>query len=137
LVGVFPGARILNEWRWDGSRRQKFELPWARKHWFSSSLSDAAAERGRGSACEDAATGHATASNDWLRNLHRSHVPAPGPFSICVHRQDAATVSYTEVECTRSLISMNYLFGNPCLKKDFDQFASAELARPRGALRSA
>jgi hypothetical protein len=135
LIGIFPGARILNEWRWDGRRRQKLEFPWGRKHWFSSSLSDAAAEKERGSACESAAAMHATEGSRWLRSLHRSHVPAPGPFSICVHRQDAATVSYTEVECSRSLISMNYLSGNPCLKEVFDELASMDLGKRRAALR--
>ena len=32
---------------------------------------------------------------NWLRRLHRSHLPERGPFSICMHRSDAATVSYT------------------------------------------
>ena len=45
------------------------------------------------------------ASLAWMRRLHRSHVPAPGPFSICVHREDARTVSYTEIEAASGAVS--------------------------------
>ncbi len=41
-------------------------------------------------------------------------------FSICVHREDAATVSYTEVRCSEECISMSYRNGNACLTDLFD-----------------
>ncbi len=124
LVGFFRNERIINEWRWDGMARRKLEFSWARKHWFSSSLSDSLAEKERGRTCEAAAGESAAGSNGWLRRLHRSHVPGPGPFSVCVHRQDAATVSYTEVRYCGTQVSMDYLDGNPCLKNGFDELAS-------------
>ena len=127
LVGVFRSEKIVNEWRWDGTARRKLEFSWARKHWFSSSLSDSLAEKERGRACEAAAREPAAGGNGWLRRLHSSHVPRPGPFSVCVHRQDAATVSYTEVRCGGTQISMDYLDGNPCLKEGFDKLASLAL----------
>jgi Transport and Golgi organisation 2 len=130
LVGVFRSEKIVKEWRWDGTAKQSLRLSWARKHWFSSSLSDSLAEKGRGRACEIASGEFAAGSNGWLRRLHRSHVPRPGPFSICVHRRDAATVSYTEVRCGGSQISMDYLDGNPCLKTGFDELASLALKNP-------
>jgi hypothetical protein len=131
LVGVFWNERILNEWRWDGVHRLKLEFHWVRKHWFSSSLSDACAEVERGRVCETAVAMPTSRSKEWLGSLHRSHVPAPGPFSICVHRQDAATVSYTEVRCSGSLVSMDYLQGNPCLKEGFDNLTSIVLRQPK------
>jgi transport and Golgi organization protein 2 len=127
LIGIFRSEKVANEWLWDGTAKQFLRLPWARKHWFSSSLSDSLAEKERGRTCETAAVEPEAGSNDWLRRLHRSHVPGPGPFSICVHRQDAATASYTEVRCSASLISMGYLDGNPCLKDGFDELASLAL----------
>jgi hypothetical protein len=130
LIGVFPSEKVVNEWRWDGSTKQFLRLSWARKHWFSSSLSDSFAEKERRRACEAVAGEPAAGSNGWLRGLHRSHVPGPGPFSVCVHRQDAATVSYTEVRCGGTQISMDYLDGNPCLKNGFDEFASLALKDP-------
>lgn len=130
LIGVFRNEKIVNEWRWDGAARQFLRFSWARKHWFSSSLSDSLAEKERGRTCEAAGEEPGAEGNGWLRRLHGSHDPRPGPFSVCVHRQDAATVSYTEVRCGRTQISMDYLDGNPCLKEGFDELASLALKDP-------
>jgi Transport and Golgi organisation 2 len=130
LVGVSRHERVVNEWRWDGAAKQLLRLSWGRKHWFSSSLSDSLAEKERGRASEALAGGPEAGSDGWVRRLHRSHVPGPGPFSVCVHRQDAATVSYTEVQCGATQISMDYLDGNPCLRSGFDEFASLTLKDP-------
>ena len=130
LIGVFRNEKIVNEWRWDGAARQFLRFSWDRKHWFSSSLSDSLAEKERGGTCEAAAGEPAARGYGWLRSLHSSHDPKPGPFSVCVHRQDAATVSYTEVRCDATQISMDYLDGNPCLKEGFDRLASLTLKDP-------
>jgi Transport and Golgi organisation 2 len=130
LVGFFRSEKVIIEWRWDGVARRKLTFSWARRHWFSSSLSDSLAEKERGRTCEAAAGEPDAGSNDWLRRLHRSHVPGPGPFSVCVHRQDADTVSYTELRCGETQISMEYLDGNPCLKEGFDRSASLALKDP-------
>jgi hypothetical protein len=50
----------------------------------------------------------------WLRRLHRSHSPQEGPFSICMHREDAVTVSYTEVSVFRNRARMGHIAGAPC-----------------------
>ena len=60
----------------------------------------------------------------WVRNLHQSHDPLPGPFSICVHREEAATMSYTEVCCSGEGVSMSYRSGSPCLTDLFDSETS-------------
>jgi hypothetical protein len=114
LIGIFQEERAVAEWRWDGHRKSMFEFPWARKHWFSSSLSDASAESGRGGTCEKAWSSKAAGTKLWLRALHASHEPAPGAFSLCVHRPDAATVSFTEITSRRDTLSMEYWAGNPC-----------------------
>jgi hypothetical protein len=59
-----------------------------------------------------------------LGALHRSHDPEPGPNSISVHRPDAATVSYTEIECSRGTVSMGYVAGSPCEKAGLDAVIS-------------
>jgi Transport and Golgi organisation 2 len=127
LVGAFLQELVTIEWRWDGSRRQELKLAWERRHWFSSSVSDARATRERGRTCEKAETRHSTALSSWIRSLHQSHDPEPGPFSICVHREDAATVSYTEVRCGREMVSMNYRKGSPCLTGSFGSETSLAL----------
>lgn len=49
-----------------------------------------------------------------LRLLHRSHEPSRGPFSVCMHREEAGTQSLTEVRVAPHHIRMSYLAGAPC-----------------------
>lgn len=130
LVGIFAKEKSVTEWRWDGETLQAERLVWAARHWFSSSLSDLSAEVGRAPACARAWQEAGAGGAEWLRGLHRSHVPAPGPFSVCVHRADAATVSYTEVRCSESQISMSYVAGHPCKKQNLDATASMAMVQP-------
>ncbi len=137
LVGVFFNEKQLIEWRWDGNCIQRIESAWVRKHWFSSGLSDTKATEERGRVCQAASLDPAVGNTNWLRKLHRSHEPEPGPFAVCVHRLDAATVSYTEVDCCPSHISMSYLSGNPCLKTDFETVTTVSLQKSLPALKNA
>jgi Transport and Golgi organisation 2 len=114
LFGFFPGEKQICEWRWDAWNLSRESHAWRRQHWFSSSRSDKQAAVQRGMACTQAWCGDPAYPALWLRELHASHEPAPGPFSVCVHREDAATVSYTEVEWLGSETRMRYLAGNPC-----------------------
>ena len=114
LVGAFCGEKVLNEWRWDGRHLDRVRFAWGLTHWFSSSLSDSSAEHFRGRVCATAKSGGTTPTREWLQELHKSHDPEPGPYSICMHRPDAATVSYTQIECTPQEISMEYVAGPPC-----------------------
>lgn len=114
LVGIFGRERRIVQWCWDGWELRREPFPWRRQHWFSSGISDVRARRAR-KPIFDAAWRHRPADPlAWLRRMHRCHQPAPGAFSICVHRPDAGTRSYTEVLCSRSAIRMRYLSGPPC-----------------------
>jgi Transport and Golgi organisation 2 len=114
LVGVFPSEMTMGEWRWN-SVQLEFRLhAWDSRHWFSSSLSDRQAEALRGSACHDTQREPDAGSAPWLRRLHRSHVGGPGPFSLCVHRDDVQTLSYTEVTCTPETVAFEHFRGSPC-----------------------
>jgi hypothetical protein len=97
LVGVFPSDREIWEWRWNSIELEFRVYEWKLRHWFSSSLSDKQAESLRGAACRAAQDESDAGSVPWLRRLHASHLSGPGPFSLCVHREDAKTLSYTEV----------------------------------------
>ena len=114
LFGIFREAREISQWSWDGTRLISRRHEWIRNHWFSSSRSDSRAEIERGRACEISWRKDAPDSVAWLRSLHSSHIPDAGAFSVCVHRPDAATVSYTEVECGPRELRMSYLAGSPC-----------------------
>jgi hypothetical protein len=119
LIRIDPRHRVISEWRWDGRSIGRSAFSWTRKHWFSSSLSDVQAEKYRCATCTTAASVRDREGPDWLADLHRSHRPLSGPYSICVHRPDAVTVSYTEVLVNSRAISMRYVAGSPCESTGF------------------
>lgn len=55
-----------------------------------------------------------TASDQTLVDFHKSHLPAKGPYSTCMHRQDAKTQSLSVINVTRSGIKFDYFDGSPC-----------------------
>src|SRR6266496_909427 len=117
LITIIPSEQRVTEWRWDGDRLFARKHAWERRHWFSSGLDEPKAELERGRVCESAQRQRSIGSLSWLRRLHRSHSPERGPFSICMHRPDAATVSYTEVAVSERLATMRYKSGPCCSKK--------------------
>ncbi len=46
--------------------------------------------------------------------FHQSHLPERGPYSVCMHRPDAATVSFTLVMVESTSVTMVYADGPPC-----------------------
>lgn len=112
LIGVFPSEQEIWEWRWDSARLDFDVHAWEARHWFSSSLSDERAESLRGATCRVARHQSDAGSVRWLRRLHASHVG--GPFSLCVHREDVKTLSYTEVMVRSGSVSMCHFRGSPC-----------------------
>lgn len=54
------------------------------------------------------------ASLELLRRFHRSHDPAPSAYSVCMHRDDAATVSFSSVLVSHGWIEFEYLGSSPC-----------------------
>ncbi len=137
LIGIFRRERAVREWGWDGTRTRMQQLPWSRNHWFSSSISDRVAEIERGKTCRVAPAVQDGQEVEWLSTQHRAHGMRPGAFSICMHRPEAATVSYTEVQCTGDLMRMSYQDGSPCLaERPLDSYAQAMEApnKPEAAL---
>jgi hypothetical protein len=126
LVGVFPSEQTIGEWRSDSKQFWFQANPWEARHWFSSSLSDEQAESLRGAACRDAQFEPDAGSATWLRRLHASHAGGAGPFSLCVHRDDVETLSYSDVAVTAGQIRMRHLRGSPCMT---GQIRSIEIER--------
>ena len=116
LVGVFPSADggEVREWRWNGRNLQGLSHPWTLSHWISSGADESGAEQER-RLCFARHTADADrGSMPWLARLHSSHEPAPGAYSICVHREDAATVSQTRIGWKDGNGWMEYVDGAPC-----------------------
>lgn len=53
-------------------------------------------------------------SAEMLRDFHASHVPAAGAFSVCMHRAEAHTVSFSHLAVTAGVVRFHYQPGSPC-----------------------
>ena len=114
LIGIFPGEQRVREWCWDLEALRTRIHPWALEVWISSGWDEAGAQASRGNHFRQSLSQLGAGRLDWLRQFHRSHDPEPGPYSTCMHRKDASTVSYTEVEVSETRVQMRYQLGSPC-----------------------
>jgi Transport and Golgi organisation 2 len=131
LMVVSPSERSLTEWRSSGSDLEPFILPWTRQHWFSSAFDEGKANEMRRRVCARVHGDSFGLSS--LRRLHRSHAPKAGPFSLCMHRNDACTVSYTEINVHGPVASVYYVAGPPCSRSP--RFKASLELEITGALR--
>ena len=114
LIGIYPANGEIVEWRWNLKQLVRQNRSWESQQWISSGFDEPIAQRVRSKTFQRAERQHSAGSLDWLRRLHRSHSPQAGPFSTCMHRADAATVSYTEVTVSSRQATMRYHAGAPC-----------------------
>jgi hypothetical protein len=114
LIAVASSEKRISEFRWNLQRLTRRNHEWRPQHWFSSGFDELRVERERAKVCESAGVNSAGYSLSWLRRLHRSHAPKRGAFSICMHRADARTVSYTEVTVSKQRATMRYKSGPSC-----------------------
>src|SRR6266567_3905714 len=128
LIGIVSAENRVIEWRWNLNRLSVRKHSWESRHWFSSSFDEATAETERTRVCAAQPKESAKRDVKWLRRLHRSHEPERGPFSICMHRPDAATVSYTEVAVSKRRATMRYKSGPCCSNK---AIATKTISLPR------
>ncbi len=49
-----------------------------------------------------------------LRLFHQSHQPGPSALSVCMHREDAQTVSFSHIRISEQ-IEFHYQAGSPCM----------------------
>jgi hypothetical protein len=114
LIGIFPGRTEIMEWSWNLKTLNSKTHGWHSRQWISSGYDEPAAQRIRSRTFQLALRQKTAGSLEWLRRLHRSHAPSLGPFSTCMHRQDAATVSYTEIVVFGRHGTMRHWSGSPC-----------------------
>lgn len=114
LLGFFPSHKTVMEWRWDLKAIKVIRHPWQTHLWASSGSDEPGAQHHRSITFDVALQQRSAGGLPWLRRLHRSHRPHCGPHSICMHRKDAMTLSYTEVTVSRSTAAMSYKDGSPC-----------------------
>jgi hypothetical protein len=96
----------------------------------SSGRDQAEAERARAAAWRTLTAEATRRTIGILRAFHRSHLPERGPFSVCMHREEAETRSHSEIRVTRRRASIRYLDGPPG-HRPVQLFRSIRLRRPR------
>lgn len=112
---VFDGvASAIVEFSWDQKRMQSSRHPWELTQWASSGHDEPAAQRARSIELKNKLKLAGAGTTRWLRSLHRSHLPDRGALSTCMHREDAVTVSYTELVVTRKRATMRHFNNSPC-----------------------
>ena len=114
LVVLSASERRVREFRWNQISLVEMRHTWKSRHWFSSGFDEPGAQKERARTARLAAREHDARTLPWLRRLHASHAPICGPFSICMHRPDAATISYTEVVVASDAATLRYHRGSPC-----------------------
>ncbi len=128
LIAIIPSEKTVIEWRWNLEQLSTRKHAWKSRHWFSSGFDEPRAVRERDRVCKAARNQKFAGRLDWLRRLHRSHLPERGPFSICMHRSDAGTVSYTEVAVFGQRATMRYK-PRPCCSNGAMMTKTISLAR--------
>jgi hypothetical protein len=114
LIGIVPVVKTVVEWRWNLQRLDRVDHPWRTNTWISSGFDEPGAQQTRGRIFGEALRQRSAGTGEWLRRLHRSHRPERGPYSTCMHREDAVTVSFTEVTVSRRTAAICYSPGAPC-----------------------
>jgi hypothetical protein len=99
---------------WDGN--EKRILPFGEPYMplVSSSFDTGAVRARRRSQLAQMVQGSGVLNPVSLLMFHQSHLPERGPYSPCMHRADAETVSFSWVTVTDSEASFYYSAGAPC-----------------------
>lgn len=114
LIGIFPGQQGVVEWRWNLHALDRLIHPWRTATWISSGYDEPGAQQSRGRAFQEALRAADAGTAAWLHRLHRAHGPGCGPYSHCMHRADAATVSYVAIGVRHRQATLRYAAGAPC-----------------------
>lgn len=113
LLLLQGGARRLAlTWRWDGRRLEATDLAEDLPFLSSSAYRGPEVVAGRRELYR-AASGEP--GGTWSRrDFHRGHRPSRGAWSVCMHRSEARTVSYSQVEVAEGCATLRYAAGSPC-----------------------
>ncbi len=117
MVAALPGARglaaVSARWTWDGERLAR-ETRTGAAIYVSSSYDQVTVEHERGAAWRRLGPENHRPDEPALARWLASEGETPGPFSVCMDRPNAMTVSSTRVRVTAGAVEMRYLDGPPC-----------------------
>jgi len=108
------GAALLA--RWDGRSMQHEQRPALDMPLVSSSFRGSDVRQGRVDYFRqlDASRGSIEERSAKHETYHRSHFPQRGPYSTCMHRPEARTVSFSRIDVDGNAATYLYRAGPPC-----------------------
>ncbi len=118
LITFMSTKQRCIEWRYDGITLERLDHPWKNQLWASSGFCETEAQKIRTETWNQWIKFNQSGQNKELLDFHRSHHPQKGANSICMHREDAETVSYTEIELNKNQCTLHYHEGPPCANND-------------------
>lgn len=98
---------------WDG-KKLKFDREGVPGPYFSSAVGFASVCETRTAIYNELVNAKSKISIDDFVFFHKSHLPEKSRYSICMHREDAQTVSFSRVEVSTMDIQFYYSDGAPC-----------------------
>ncbi|MGO2356355.1 MAG: NRDE family protein [Marinomonas foliarum] len=107
LLAFELGNSKVREFQWDG---ENASILYAQSPHFSSAVELEGVTAYRQSVYEELAV----ESADDLLLFHSQHHPEQSHFSVCMHREDAQTVSFTRIQVAKDNFQMSYVAGSPC-----------------------
>lgn len=114
LCAVDPGSSVLVA-DWTGRSVERSTVARAGPVRTSSGRDQRRAESLRAGVWRDLVAGVDALDVELLDRFHRSHAPERGPFSVCMHREEAETQCLVGVTVRGRVASMTYVPGAPCL----------------------
>lgn len=102
------GQVLRKEWQWNGKKLSNVFLT---SPFTSSSVSFEEVSQSRLLLAQQLLKPQ---SIDTLINYHKSHHPSKGHLSVCMHRADAQTVSFSHIHVSAKQSIFNYKNASPC-----------------------
>lgn len=119
LLAFDPNTRASTEFAWDQATLMESSFLWEPRFWASSGHEEPTAQAKRQRTYDKFVGERSHIDARALRTLFASHKPRRGPFSICMHRNDAETRSYTELECNAATVRLSHHEGALCKPKSW------------------
>ncbi len=108
VLATFQPDADPTTWEWDGAQLCRQGVAAHGLVATSSGYDQPGAEAARGELFRSAG------SPEEFEAVHRSHRPARGALSVCMHRPDASTVSYSRISVNALGVRLRHTPGPPC-----------------------
>ncbi|MEO8275756.1 MAG: NRDE family protein [Thermoanaerobaculia bacterium] len=114
MFANLPGEPHSSGAVWNGERLSIQAITTPSGLLCSSSRGDQRATEVRSALWSERAAERAALGAEALRRFHRSHEPERSAVSVCMHREDAQSVSHLDVTRDATVITVAYFDGPPC-----------------------